>query len=94
MFSIEITESKKKMEEIGKAILEEKADKYDEAMMAKIQKSIEKFMQDASPAEKMSRMYRTIYNYWAYGNDTEEDFIFRFDNKSDREKREYMTLRK
>lgn len=94
MKNIEITDSKEKMEQIGKSILFEKADKYNDAMLNKIKKSIDKFMPNASADEKMKRMYRTVYNYWVYGNDTDEDFYFDFDSKKHQEKSEYMTLRK
>lgn len=94
MQSILITDNKSEMEIIGKSLLEEKADKYDDAMMEKIKRSINKFMPCASSEERMKRLYRTVYNYWVYGNDTDEDFYFGFDEKTNDEKSQYMTLRK
>ena len=94
MDSIKITENKAEMEEIGKAILEEKAGKYKDVILKPIYLSIEKFMSDASPEEKQKRAYRSIYNYWVYGNNSDEDFYLGFDEKSHEEKCEYMTYRK
>ena len=82
MNSIEITDSRERMEEIGRQILAEKADKYNGAMMDKIGACIDKYMPDASPEEKEQRKFRSVYNYWVYGNDTDEDFYFGFDQKT------------
>lgn len=95
MNNIEITDSRERMEEIGRQILDEKAEKYNGGgMIDKINACIDKYMPDASLEEKEKRKFRSVYNYWVYGNDTDEDFYFGFDQKSHQEKSEYMTLRK
>ncbi|MBQ6020544.1 MAG: hypothetical protein IJL26_10250 [Clostridia bacterium] len=82
------------MEKIGKALLAEMGGKFADIILNRCNQSIDKFMPDASAEEKEKRAYRSLYNYWVYGNNTDEDFYLDFDNKSHEEKCEYMTFRK
>ena len=94
MNDIEITDEKKRMEEIGKEIIVSYSSKYNSAMMTKLMGSIDRHMPNAGREEKERRFYRTIYNYWVYGNDVDEDFYLGFDYITNEKKCGYMTLRK
>ena len=94
MNTIKITDNKKEMEQIGRALLEEKSGKYIDVILDKMYPSADKFMKGASREEKNKRLYRAAYNYWVYGNNTDENFYLGFDEKSHDEKCQYMTFRK
>ena len=48
---------------------------------------------DATDAEKDAVFYRSIYEYWVYGNSITESFAFNFAEKSHAEKMEYLVTR-
>lgn len=94
MKNISITENPAQMKEIGQLLLEEHKDIYsNEKRMRSIMDVIDLHMPNASDSEKMDVFYRSIYNYWVYGNNIKEEFYFDFPNKTHQQKKEYITYR-
>ena len=90
---LKITENTSEMVEIGKKLLEVKGKIYTEKMIDTIFSKIRKQMPDASSQEHEEAFYRSIYDYWVYGNNIGEEFYLDFRNKSHEEKNEFMTFR-
>lgn len=93
MNNIKITDNKSEMIQIGKEIFEAKSNIYNEKMCSSIMSTINVNMPDASEEEKQNTLYRSVYNYWVYGNNIAEEFYFDFANKSHEEKSAYVTFR-
>ena len=88
-----ITENSKEMITLGKEIFNEKSSVYNDRMINIIAKSINKNMPNATDSEKEDMFYRSIYDYWTYGNNIDEEFYFYFYKKSHEEKSLYLTQR-
>lgn len=93
MNSIIVTNDKKKMEEIGRRIAKEKIKIYTPLMIRKLEERIWKERKDLSQKEFESLLYCSIYDYWVYGNNIDEEFYYRFYEKTHQEKITYMTNR-
>ena len=92
MNRIAFTEDPQKMVEIAKGIVEEKKEKYTDAMFNLLRGSVERRFPDADPAEIQRQIYLTIYHYWAYGASADEYYYYNFADKTHEEKMEYMTF--
>ncbi len=88
-----ITDNPMEMEEIGREIVKEKANIYHPLMIETIYNNINSQMKDASEEEKDSVFYRSVYDYWVYGNSIDEEFYYDFLSKTHEEKSEYITFR-
>lgn len=88
---LRITDDPKEMIAIGKEIFKEKANIYNERMLNILNKSIDKNMPDATEQEKTDMLYRSVYDYWVYGNNIDEEFYFHFYRKTHEEKSTYIT---
>lgn len=94
MKTIQITDDLKQMVEIGKELVAEHAEKYsNEIRRRSILDVIDLHMPNASEEEKSDVFYRSIYNYWVYGNNIKEEFYFNFAEKTHEQKKEYITYR-
>lgn len=91
MKSIIITEDRQVMREIGKEIIKEKSHIYTPLMLSKLKQRIDK--ENLSEQEKDSVLYSSVYDYWVYGNNIDEEFYYRFYEKTHEEKQSYMTNR-
>ncbi len=78
------------MIEIGKKIVEEKKTLYTPLMMEKLMDSVVEHIPDADKEQQEKMLFRSIYDYWAYGNNVDEEFYLHFYEKTDAEKREYI----
>ncbi len=85
-----ITENPKEMVAIGKEIYKEKATIYNDKMVAVLMNTINKNMKDASATEKEDMLYRSIYDYWVYGNNIDEEFYYHYYEKGHKEKSSYL----
>lgn len=98
MASLIITNNPLEMVEIGKELMREKSIIYTGKIVSTIRDTVSKCL-----AKEMSRpvtdceideaMYRSIYDYWVYGNSCDEEFYYNFRQKSHEEKMKYMTFR-
>lgn len=77
----------------GKEIFKEKSDIYTETIIQDIYDVINRWMPKASSEEKDNLFYRSIYDYWVYGNSIKEEFYYDFVHKTHEEKMEYLTFR-
>lgn len=85
------TDNPKEQCQIGKEIVNEKGDIYDVKTVLKLYNVVRSNMPDASDEELQSMFYRSIYDYWIYGNNVGEEFYYRFYLKSHEEKSAYIT---
>ena len=84
------TDSTAEMIETGKRIVEEKKSLYTPLMMKKIMDRVISHMPDAPEKDREEMLYRSIYDYWAYGCDVDEEFYYHFNEKTNIEKQEYI----
>lgn len=91
---IQITDSKEMMEKIGEQLVQEHSAIYTEAMLATLRKTINEYKEIPLEGEELDKeLYRTVYDYWVYGNSCDEEYYYRFYEKSHEEKLSYMTFR-
>lgn len=94
MKAIRITNDVNEMIQIGKELVEEHKENYsNEKRLRSITDIIDLHMPNASEQEKSDVFYRSIYNYWVYGNNIKEEFYFNFGEKTHEQKNEYITYR-
>lgn len=93
MDSIKITENKNEMMEIGKQIVRDHPDIYTPLMVDKIKERIIAEFPKLDDLSLDKFLYCSIYDYWVYGNNIDEEFYYEFYKKSHAEKSEYMTNR-
>ncbi len=93
MEQLKITENKNEMSEIGRQIANEHKDIYTPLMLSKILAKIEAELPEKSCEEKEIIMYISIYDFWVYGNNIDEEFYYNFYEKTHEEKKSYMTYR-
>ena len=94
MGTIRITEDPIEMKKIGQELFEEHKDIYsNEKRMKSIMDMIDLHMPEASYEEKQDVFFRSLYDYWVYGNNIKEEFYFNFPEKTHKEKQEYITYR-
>ena len=87
---VRITEIPSEMIEIGKAIVAEKPQIYTEKTLKMLWDVIEKNMPEADQEDKVNMLYRSIYDYWTYGNNIDEEFYYHFYEKTHQEKSTYL----
>lgn len=93
MNAIKITEDRREMVSIGKAIFQEKKMNYPPQMCKVIMTSIDSCMKDDGNEAKQNMFYQSIYDYWAYGASISEEFYMNFRNLSHAERLEYIPFR-
>ena len=95
MENIIITDSKQDQIEIGQRLFQEKASIYTENIVAAIKSTITRSMTSRVRQlfSEQDLFFKSIYDYWVYGNDISEEFSLRFVDKTHEQKKEYTTLR-
>lgn len=93
MDTIKITEDKKEMATIGKSIVEERRDIYTSLMIDKIIERIKQEFPKASDEQVEQLLFCSIYDYWVYGNNIDEEFYLKLYEKNHEQKSSYMTNR-
>ena len=93
MDTILITENKSEMEQIGRRIVKEHPEIYTPLMLEKIMVRIKKENPQEDDLISQKKLYCSIYDYWVYGNDIDEEFFYHFYEKTHIQKRSYMTNR-
>ncbi len=94
MEKIQITNDHGEMIKIGKELFEKHKEIYSDAKrLRSITDIIDLHMPNATEVEKQDVFFRSIYNYWVYGNSIKEEFYFNFADKTHDEKKEYITYR-
>lgn len=72
-----ITDIPNEMEHFGRQIFKANPQIYTDKVTNVIKRHINKMMPDASDEEKEVILFRSVYDYWAYGNDIMGEFYFR-----------------
>ena len=93
MENIKITDIHSEMEEIGRELFQNKQYIYTEKLQNEIYAVIEKVYPAATPEEKEGIFYRSIYDYWVYGCNINEELFYHFSEKTHKEKCEYITVK-
>ena len=88
---IEITDNPKEQMEIGKQIFNSNRIIYNSKTIEKLEKAILNHMPNADDRERKSMFFRSIYDYWLYGNNVDEEFFYHFYQKTHTEKITYLT---
>lgn len=78
---------------IGKQIFDNHKEIYTDKMTSTIMDCINDYASNLLEEEKTNILYKSIYDYWVYGNIIDEEFYYDFINKTHLEKMEYMTFR-
>lgn len=89
---IRITDDPSEMAAIGAGIFRQKTATYKPSTCNIIRTHIDKVMTQATEEEKQQMFYRSIYDYWVYGNNIGEEFFYGFDRKTHEEKCRYVTF--
>ncbi len=84
------TDDVNEMIRFGHMIAEEKSELYTPDMMRKMRQGVESHIPDASRELKESMVWRAIYDWWAHGATVDEEFYYRFYDKTSDEKETYM----
>lgn len=93
MDRIKITDDRKEMESIGREIFLQKGSIYTDNMVNTIYSTIKHNCPGYSDSQIENEFYRSIYDYWAFGNNVDEEYFYHFYEKNAREKITYMTMR-
>ena len=81
------------MEALGRQIVREKPDIYTEKICDTLYWVIDSFLPEGTSAEKEQAFFQSVYDYWTYGNNINEEFYLGFRQKTHREKQTYLTFR-
>lgn len=92
---IQITENAEEMVEIGKRIVDEKSHIYNARTNSLIWKKINKMLPNATAEERSRIFYHSVYDYWAYGTNIDEEFSYGFlkCGGADNYKKRFITFR-
>lgn len=90
---IKVVKSRNEMAEIGQKIVEARSDLYTPLMLSKIMDRIVQEYPNKSKEIYDEMLYVSIYDYWVYGNNIDEEFYYSFFEKTHEEKLSYMTNR-
>ena len=91
MKDIVITDHPVEMAKIGAQIISEKPQIYTPALVDQLRRMTLKYMPDASENEREEALFRSVYDYWVYGNTIDEEFFLGFRDKKHDEKLSYIT---
>lgn len=93
MEPIKITNDYQEKLSIGKSIFDSHPEIYSHSTLDYMLSNLAVYLPEASEEEKHNAFLHSIYDYWVYGNDLQEEFIYDFPHKSHEEKSQYITLR-
>ena len=88
-----ITENIHEMIAIGKELFNNKPELYKEKLQKQIRDTIHIYIPTATDQEKEDMFFRSIYDYWVYGNNITEEFMYKFYEKGHEEKSKWITCR-
>lgn len=91
--NIKITDIHSEMEAIGKELFLAKPQIYTEKLQKDIYAVIDRVHPEASQEEKDGIFYRSVYDYWVYGVNINEELFYYFADKTHAEKSEYITVK-
>ncbi len=86
---LKITDVPSEMIEIGKQIVSDKCDLYTDEELKRIRHEFSVFGGEYADSDDF--IYQYVYDYWMYGVDSNEEYTYRFKNKTHEEKSEYIT---
>lgn len=89
MMEIKVTDVPSEMIEIGKQIASEKSYLYTEERLENIRHDFSAYGGKYVSGDDF--IYQYIYDHWMYGVNVEEEYTYRFKDKSHAEKSEYLT---
>ncbi len=84
------TDDFSEMEQLGRRLAKDYPDLYTPLMMEKMYEGVENHIPEETAEKKESMVYRSIYDYWAYGCNVDEEFYLHFNEKNHAEKSEYL----
>ena len=90
---IPVTEDYKEIVSIGRQIEEKNPQIYTPQMVERIKKSIVDYCSDRTPEQQLALFYHSLYDYWMYGATIDEEIYLKLENKTDTEKKSYITER-
>lgn len=90
---LKFTEDPQEMIALGHRIVSEYDDVYKPQLMVNMRETIRHYMPDADEQSREDMLFRSIYDYWAYGNIVDEEFYLKFYEKTHEEKLEYLVNR-
>ena len=93
MKEIEITDDYEKKVNIGKLLYSNNANIYTPRRTKIIYDIINSIFNNLSKSEIEKKFFHSLYNYWMYGSDVNEEYYLHFDKLSHNEKQEYITFR-
>lgn len=79
--------------EKGKQIFLNHPEQYTKQRMDGFKKDLRRIFGDSESDRAKKAFYHAVYDYWIYGNNMREDIFYNFAQKSDEEKKEYITFR-
>lgn len=97
-----IVDDSSSQEEIGRKIVSARQDVYSAATIKALKQSIVRIRMQSRGgcngggvviSDLDAAFYRSVYDYWVYGNSVAEEFYYRFPEKTHEEKRLYLTER-
>ena len=87
------TDDSAEMEALGKQFYDSRKDIYTQKMTESIFQTIEKYIPNADEMEKKKIFFRSIYDYWMYGVNVNEEFYLHFTDMKHETKLSYLTYR-
>ena len=90
---LKITENVADMIEMGGCLFSSRPDLYSDRLQKQIRDTINIYIPTATDDEKKNMFYRSIYDYWVYGNNIVEEFMYKFYEKTHEEKNQWITCR-
>lgn len=87
------TDDPSEMIRIARKIVEDYPTIYTPLMLEKMREDVNNYIPAATPHEKENMLYRSVYDFWAFGCTVDEEFFLRFYEKTDAEKQEYLVTR-
>lgn len=90
---IRVTDDHNEMVALGRRIAADYKEIYTPLMMEKMYEGVESYIPAEDPEWKEEMVFRSIYDFWVYGCNVNEEFYLHFNQKTDAEKREYLVDR-
>lgn len=90
---IKITDDKEEQIAIAKRLVESKKSYYTEWMIDSVKESIKAQRPGIGETEMNEIFYISVYDFWVYGNNINEEFYLDFLHKSHEEKKKFIVFR-
>lgn len=92
MERLKITDNFQEQVRIGKEVFLTHPECYPKNVTDYLYEHLAEYTPGWSEDAKTEALYHSIYDYWIYGNDIEEEFIYGFLHKTHAEKSQYITV--